>query len=232
LNEAGSSIGSVDAAALRRAAETEIRRETAIDTRYNQMAQRLMTRASRAAVRAHVGDVERILDQIPREDSRLGGRRPEVVDALRMSVQAQLDAARRLRLLRDRWMIRRSLYRDYQRSVGSQLLQLVKAQPALEGIRRLEGPLPAALVALDARLRGGAERLERMQIHVDLRPMHELLVGAWRFAENAVKTRYNAAHSADVGTAWEASSAAAGALMLLSRAQQEIRQLVEPPRLQ
>jgi hypothetical protein len=61
---------------------------------------------------------------------------------------------------------------------------------------------------------------------------HELLVGAWRFAENAATGRYEAVTTGNVGRAWEASSAAAGALMMLSRAQKEIRDLVELPQLQ
>src|SRR5687768_3240026 len=129
-------------------------------------------------------------------------------------------------------MIRRSLYLAYQRSVGTQLLQLVKLQPALESIRRLDGPGPEALVTLQARLKGGAERLERIQAPADLRTTHELLLGAWRFAETAVNGRYAAARNANVTAAWEASSSAAGALLLLSRAQQELKTLIEPPRLQ
>jgi hypothetical protein len=58
-----------------------------------------------------------------------------------------------------------------------------------------------------------------------------MLIGAWRFAEGAVNARFAAAASADLSTAWEASSAAAGALLLLSRAQQEIRAFLEPPQL-
>jgi hypothetical protein len=124
------------------------------------------------------------------------------------------------------------LYRDYQRTVGTQLLQLVKLQPSLEAIRRLDGPAPDALMTLRARLLGGADRLERMRTPADLRATHDLLVSAWRFAESAVNRRYDAARAASVGAAWEASSAAAGALLLLSRVQQEIRKLVEPPQLQ
>jgi hypothetical protein len=128
-------------------------------------------------------------------------------------------------------MIRRSLYTGYQRSVGAQLLQLVKSQPALEAIRRLDGPPPEVLVTLNARLKGGAGRLERIQPPADLRTTHELLLGAWRFAETAVNGRYEAARNASVNGAWEASSSAAGALLLLSRAQEELRALLEPPRL-
>ena len=232
LDEGGAVILPADAAALRRIAETVIREEQAIDARYGDLARRLMTAANRGASRARIGDVQRVLDRIPREDARLGRHRPEIVQALYTSVQAQLNAARHLRLLRDQWAIRVSLYRDYQRFVGAQLLQLVKSQPALEAIRRLDGPTPDALVTLQARLRGGAEQLERIRPPVDLRITHDLLVGAWRFAENAVNARYQAARAASVTTAWEASSAAAGALLLLSRVQQEIRELLEPPRLQ
>ena len=232
LDEAGSTILPTEAAALRRLAETRIREEQVLDVRYCDLARRLMADATRGAARARINHVERVLNRIPREDARLGRRRPEMVHALRASVQAQLDAARRLHLLQDQWAIRRSLYRDYQRSVEGQLLQLVKSQPVFEAIRRLNGPKPDALRKLRARLRGGAEQLDRIRPSGDLRIVHDLLVGAWRFAENAVNGRYQAARVASDAIAWEASSAAAGTLLLLSRAQQEMRELLEPPRLQ
>lgn len=228
----GSILPAAEAASFRRIADTAIRSEQAIDARYSGMAKRLMTDATRAAARAQIGDVQRVLDRIPREDTRLGRKRPEIVQALHASVQGQIDAARRLRLLRDQWIIRRSLYFDYQRSVGVQMLQLVRSQPALEAIRRLDGPAPETLLMLQSRLKGGAERLERVVPPADLRVTHELFIGAWRFAESAINGRYAAARSADVTAAWGASSSAAGALMLLSRAQQELRALLEPPQLQ
>lgn len=231
LDGVGTSIPARDIAAMRRRLTGQIRDEHAVDTRYTQLARRLMTQATRAAARANIGEVERVLSRIPREDSRLGQRRPEVVHALLVSVQGQLDAARKLRLLRDQWAINRTLYREYQRTVGSQLLQLVKSQPSLEAIRRLDGPSPGALMTLRGRLSGGAERLRRMQVPETLRPTHDLLVGSWRFAENAINGRFDAIRTANVTTAWEASSAAAGSLLMLSRVQQEIRALLEPPRL-
>jgi hypothetical protein len=231
LAEAGDAIPAAEAEALRRSAAGAIREEQQIDAGYDVLSRRLVGSAARAASRASIRDVERVLEQIPREDERLGRRRPDAVQALRASVQEQLEAARRLRLLRDQWTIRRSLYRDYQRSVGSQLLQLVKSQPALDSIRRLEGPAPGALVSLRARLAGGAERLSRVQTPADLRSTHDLLVGAWRFAENALNGRYDAIQSGNLDVAREASSAAAGSLLLLARAQQQLRTLLEPPRL-
>lgn len=225
-------VPATDAARLRRAVGAQIREEQRIDKRYADLARRLMAAATRGAARGRSDQVEDVLSRISREDARLGHRRPDMVQALHASVQAQLQASRRLRLLRDQWMIRRSLYADYQRSVRVQMLQLVKSQPTLEAIRRLEGPPPDLLVTLQGRLRGGADRLERVRPPADLRPVHDLLLGAWRFAENAVSRRYEAARTADVAGAWEASSAAAGALLMLSRAQQELQVLLSPPRLQ
>lgn len=227
----GAVIPVTDVAVLRRTVQTRIREEQTIDARYTDLARRVVAEARRQAARARIGDVQRVLERIPREDARLGRRRPDVVQALQHAVQAQVDAARYLRLLRDRWAIRRSLYTEYQRSVGTQLLQLVKAQPALEAIRRLDGPLPELLLTLQAQLQGGAEQLERVRPPLDLRAVHELLLGSWRFAENAIAGRYQAARAGNVSGAWEASSSAAGALLLLARAQQELRALIEPPRL-
>ena len=232
LDEAGPIIRPVEAERLRRLASSRIREEQDIDRSYGEWSRRLVTAADRGAERARVNDVQRVLDRIPRDDERLGHKRPEVVQALHASVQSRLDAARHLRLLQDRWEIRLSLYRNYQRSVGVQMLQLVKLQPALEAIRRLDGPTPEDLVAIQARLGGGAERLDRVRPPMDLEPAHSMLVSAWRFAESAVKGRYEAARAGSVTAAWEASSAAAGSLLLLSRVQQEIRELLEPPKLQ
>jgi len=187
--------------------------------------------ASRAASRARVREVEAALARIAREDERLGRRRPDVVQALNATVRAHLETARRLRLMRDRWLMRRAAYREYENSVSSAILQLVKAQPALDAIKRLEGPPPAQLRSLGERLAGGADRLQRLTISADLREIHDMLVSAWRFAETAVDTRQEAIGSGEMPKAWHASSAAAGALMMLSRLQGEIRRLLEPPQL-
>ena len=218
--------------ALRRHTEQEIRNELAVDSAYGQLVQRLMGAATRAAAEARVADVERILTHVAGDDAKLGKQRPETIEALRASLQAQLDAARRLRLLRDQWQLRRARYQDYQRTVGAQLRQLVKAQPMLESIRSLDGPPLDRLKTLRAHLTGGADRLQKAQVAEDLRPTNDLVATAWRFAENAANTRYDAIVSGNVKQAWEASSSAAAALLMLSRAQQELRALSEPPHLQ
>jgi hypothetical protein len=223
-------VAATDAVRVRRTIEEQIQREANIDQRYTDVSQRLITEATRAAGDAQIRDVERVLARIPKEDTRLGRQRPEIVQALTASVQTQLENARRLRLLRDQWKSRQAIFRQYQRAVGSDMVQLVKARPALEAIRRLEGPAPDQLTTLQQLLSGGATRLDRLLVPEYIRGTHELVIGAWRFAETAATTRLRAVASGEISTAWEASSAAAGALMMLNRAQNQLRMLIEPPK--
>lgn len=232
IGEAGTLMSPVEALRLRTAAEDQIHAETTIDQRYAAMSRKLLASAASAAGQARIADVERVLNQVSKEDARLGGRRPEVVQALSTALQAQLEGARHLRLLRDQWQIRRASYRDYQHAVSGSLLQLVKMQPSLDAIRQLAGPSPATLATLRSRLTGGADRLQRLTVPEEVRGTHDLLVSAWRFAETAVDIRYRAISSGDVTVAWQASSSAAAATLMVTRVQRDLRALLEPPRLQ
>jgi hypothetical protein len=232
IAEGRASLPPDEASRLRHMAEDQIHEEIEIDQRYAELSRRLLVSAANAAGRARIADVERVLQQVSKEDERLGGRRPEVVQSLSTALQLWLESARRLRLLQDQWQIRRASYRAYQHAVGAQLMQLVKIEPSLDAIRRLAGPSPATLATLRSRLSGGADRLQRMAVPEDLRGTHQLLVSAWRFAESAVDIRYSAVSSGDVGIAWQASSSAAGAILMVTRVQHDIRALLEPPRLQ
>jgi len=231
VSGSAATITAAEAAPLRRVAERQLRQELAIDRQYSALSQRVVSKATEYAGRAAIADIERLVARIPKEDAKLGQKRPEMIESVNGAVQTQLLAARRLRLLRDQWLLRQASYRSYQRSVASQILLLVKSQPMLDSIRRLDGPPPDRLLELRTKLSGGAERLERVRTPDYLRGVHDLLVGSWRFADNAARARVKAIEGNDSAAAWEASSAAAGALMMLSRVQSEIRDLLEPPRL-
>jgi hypothetical protein len=232
VTEAAPRMSAADATTYRTEVEGAIREEVAVDKRYTDLSRRSLDQANRAAQRADSPAIERIVARVRAEDTRFGQKRPQTVDALNTTLQGKLADSRRLRLLRDQWVLRRDTYRQYQSSVGSSLLLLVKNTASLRAIRTLDGPDPAQLVLLKAQLSGGADRLERMRTPEYLRDVHERLVGAWRFAENAVRARFDAVSRADAKAAWEASSSAAGALMMLSRVQQDLTNLLTPPRLQ
>jgi hypothetical protein len=203
--------------------------EQDMDRRYATLSRDLLREATAAAESARIGDVERVLASIPERDAALGGARPYLVRALQTSVRDQLDTARRERLRQDQWAVRRGAHDEYQRIAGGMIQNLVSMKPSFDAIRRLDGPSPDALLLLQRQLRGGAARMELMVPPALAQGSHDLLVAAWRFAETAVNTRYEAAGSGDVDTAWRASSAAAGALSLLEQAEAELQALVEPP---
>jgi hypothetical protein len=231
LDQSRGSLPGVDVSAMRRSAEASIREEQSVDARYTRLAQRLSASVRRHAAAARVSRAEQVLAELRRQDARMGRQRPEVVVPLEAMVVANIEAARQLRLLRDRWQLRKSFFAEYQRTVGSQVLVLVKAKPQLEAIRALEGPDLRVLESMRRRLAGGAEQLSRVPVPDDMRGTHDLLVSAWRFADTAARSRYDAVASGNVATAREASSAAAGSLLMFNRLQQELRTYLEPPRL-
>jgi hypothetical protein len=231
MDDPSSAIGRDESADLRRSLEDRIRDETMTDESYARMGTRLLATAQRAAARAQVYDVQRVIDSVSEEDARLGGRRPDTARALRAELIATLETARELRLRRDQWSLRRATYRQYVESVSVMVAQLVKAQGSLEAIRSLAGPTPLRLRSLQQSLKGGVDRLRQIVPPEQLRPTHDELLTAWQFAESATGVRLKAVDTGDLPMAWQASSAAAASIMLLSRAQDEMRQALEPPRL-
>jgi hypothetical protein len=65
----------------------------------------------------------------------------------------------------------------------------------------------------------------------ELRAAHTLLVSAAQLATSAARIRREAALSGSMARAWDASSAAAGALMLAARARDEIARALTAPQL-
>ena len=59
--------------------------------------------------------------------------------------------------------------------------------------------------------------------------VHGLLVNAFQMAIRAADTRLSAVTANDMALAWQASSAAAGALLLFDRARDELQRLTTPP---
>ena len=224
-----SGIPTDESSELRRSLETQIRDELSTDAAYARASTRLLNVAQQSAQAGRASGVQRVLDSVRDEDARLGGKRPEAVAALRAALDAKLEATRAFRLRHDQWTQRRGVYQRYVESVSAQVAQLVKAQASLESIRALDGPSPRRLERLQRALSGGVDRLQQIVPPDQLRSTHDLLIAAWRFAAGAVEGRQKAITAGDLPTAWQASSAAAGAILLLTRAQGEMRDALKPP---
>jgi hypothetical protein len=219
------------AGTTRKWATTRIKEEVVVGRRYAALTATLLKQAANAAGRADVRGVERVLDTATRRDAQLGRRRPDEINALLDQVRRQLDAARRLRLARDQWVERAGSFRAYQKVVAPIVESLVRARRNLDDIKRLAGSDALLLVALGERLAANLKTLGVVPVPDELKPAHALLLSAVNLAETAVRTRRQATVSGELALAWDASSAAAGSIMLLIKAMEDMEAAVRIPQI-
>jgi hypothetical protein len=225
LNRNRSTLPSAWVDHRRREALDAIEVEGRLDREYGRLTRQISRAASTAAARADVGKIEALLEDIQRRDAQLGRRRPAEMNALLGSLQSRLETARALRLARDRWTLRQPVVLAYRRAIEAGIEEFTRSRSRLDAIRRLAGPDASVLVILGARLESMASRLDAIQPPEELAAAHALLVSAAQLAVNAVHVRREAVRSGDIAVAWDASAAAAGAMMLFSRARGDMEAL-------
>jgi hypothetical protein len=206
--------------------------ESGVDMRLANVRAKAVPAAERLAARADVKGVEKVLRDVRLETVSLVGVRGDEVQALIDTLEARLDGARRLRLALDQWSLKADTLRKYQRTLDRHLKELARGQPALDEIRTLAGPPADALPSLNDRLARTAAQLAAVTVPADGAAVHAVLTSAAQLAVNAVRLRRTAVTSGNIQHAWDASAAAAGALMMLDRARQDITRLAQPPQLQ
>ena len=229
LDDARNALPASWARATRGSALRTIDEEMRVAKTYGAFTADATKRATAAAARADVRGVERVLAAVVRRDVQLGRKRPDEVNALIEQVRIHLDAARRLRLARDQWHERASSFQAYKKNIAPVLAILVRAQRSLDDIKQLAGSEAATLVGLADSLATHAKALNVVAVPDELKPAHALLVSAMNLAATAVKTRRQAAVTGELQLAWDASSAAAGSIMLFAKAQEDMEAAVRLP---
>ena len=228
------SSGAAPAASLAAAREFTARRlanEMRAEQTYATLVHDLTARAKLQAERADVRGLERLIQSVPARDASLGAKRPDQVRSLIATLQDQLDAARRLRLARDQWRLRGAAYRAYTRLVRMPLADLEAMRSGLEDIKRLAGPDAPRLSSIGELASRASRMLHGVIPPAELASVHSLLQSACDMGGNAARTRMEAVRSGAMTTAWNASAAASGALMMLSQAHDELTEFLAPPKL-
>lgn len=196
---------------------------------YEALTRDTLQAAGRAARVGDVTGVERTIRRALSGDDRLGQRRPQEMAALLATLDATLDNARRLRLARDSWAVRADLLRAYRAAVSEPLAIMRASRSALDQIRRLAGPSRLALERLTARTARAVTLIAAIPVPAEATAAHGFLTNAIQLGSRAAQTRQRAVMSGDMKIAWEASSAAAGAVMLFDRATEELEALAQAP---
>jgi hypothetical protein len=116
-------------------------------------------------------------------------------------------------------------------TMAAQFERLLGMQTALEAIKSMSGSTPDVLggiIRATVAIRGAGASVVPPD---ELRETHALFLSAAQLAENAAKFRRQAALTGNMDRAWEASSAAAGAMMLSARAHAEFLSALQLPQL-
>jgi hypothetical protein len=205
--------------------------ELETDRQYRDLTARMLAMADQRARAADVRGLQGMFDEVAARDEALGGRRRDAVAALTAALNDKLDAARRLRLARDRFALRLPEFRDYGNAMTRPLDRLQRLREALEDIKALAGSSPFALAAIQKGAAAAAQAFAAIAPPDEFRSAHALFASAAQLADSAARIRMEAALSGNLQRAWDASSAAAGALMLETRAVEEFRSLFRLPQL-
>ncbi len=213
----------------RREAVDAMAAEARFERAYGRLTKQVIQVASAAAERADVVKIEELLKEVQRRDERLGYRRPAEINGLLVALQVRLDVARGLRLARDRWLLRRPAALAYESAIKAGIDDFSRSRSPLDAIRRLAGPDASVLTGLAARLETAIRRLEAINPPEELSAVHALLMSAVKLAANAVDVRHEAVRSGDIAVAWDASAAAAGAMMLFTKARGDMDSVSQYP---
>ena len=219
------------AAALHARASADLLLELKTEADYAGLAARTLSSAEARARAADVKGLEKLIREVLKADDRLGRRRPQATSALLATLDTHLANARQLRLARDAWAVRMKVLTSYRKGLESPMERFRESIDGLQEIKALAGPSSRTLARLADRMAKSLEQLARMRPSRDLRPTHDLLTSAFQMAGRAVAARQNAIRTTSMDTAWQASSAAAGALMLFERVNEELQRLALPPAL-
>ena len=217
----------VSATRARAASALEVERN--VDRAYATLAERTLQSIDRSA---RAGDVKRIVDARTRlvaRDRALGSKRPDHVQSLLDAIDQRLDAARRVRLARDRFAARLPALRAFREGVAPIVSTLAGGRGVLADIKTLAGPSAGRLSGFIGALDGRATALRRLPVPAEAQGAHASLASAFQLAGTAARYRQRAIAANDMKLAWDASAAAAGALLLLQRAESDLVKLFEQP---
>lgn len=209
----------------------QIKQETGVTAKYVRLRTWMLERTARLLVTADVRGLMQIREQVVARDARLGHQRPQDVAALLATLDSRLQTARRHRLLIERWTERRAVLEAYAATITPHLASTAALPRALEDVKALSGPEPALLAQAEAQLAGLRADALRHSVPEEARASQQIWLSAQQLASRALLARRAAIRSGDLQQAWEASAAAAGALLLLKQLRADVPALVRPPAL-
>jgi hypothetical protein len=216
------------AAALSARAASALAGELRIEKAYSTLSSSTLNAATARAARGDLRGVQDLVQGVLEADDRLGRKRPQNTTALLATLEWRLAEAARVRLAQDAWTARLNVLRTYRQAIQYSVQALRDSTKWLLEIRERQGPSPVMLPRMEQRLTMARQMLDGISPPAELDAAHGLFRAAFQMASRAASARRNAVSSNNTTLAWDAASAAAGALMLLDRASEELDRLTSP----
>lgn len=218
------------ARSMRGQVRRQIGHEAGVTSKYVRLRSWMLGRMTRLLAIADVRGLMQVREEVVARDTRLGHQRPDEVASLLATLDTKLETARRHRLLLERWIERRAVVESYAATIAPHLAPSAPLPRALEDIKALSGPEAGRLAQAEAQL-AGLRAAPRPSVPAEATAVQQIWMSAQQLATRALQTRRSAVRSGDLQQAWDASAAAAGALMLLKQLRTDLPALVRPPAL-
>ena len=215
------------APALRIRTASALATDLKIQRAYAELSIASMDDATARAERGDVRGLQQIIARALSTDDRLGRQRPGEIAALLAALDARLDEAKRVQVAQRAWAARVHIFRDYHRAIAEPRERLAGFRRRLERIRARKESSTRNLQRIEIEATMALQELARVAPPPEMQSAHGLYQAALQMTRNAASIRRKALSSKDNTTlAWDASSAAAGALLLAERAAGEVNRLI------
>jgi hypothetical protein len=197
---------------------------------YGALAAEFRKRADAAVKSGSEAAVEQLQAELLKRDQQLGFRRPADVASLMEELDGRRDAARLRRATLDRHAALQRSFLGYERLIRPAFNGLDGLAGVLKQIRDMKPLAFEGLAGARTRLDRLQERAQLIAPPADLVNVHATLMSALAMAREACTRRQQGSVTTKSQVLSEASAAAAGALMLVDRARQDLVETLFPPR--
>jgi hypothetical protein len=216
----------------RAAATRELDAEVEAASAYQKLAADIEAKTRDAVKHGSVTAVTRLRDELAARSRTLNSRRAVELVALARRLDAALEAARVHRLALDHYLYALGHMKTYERQIRPALAGLDGLTAVLEAIRDMRDVRFETLESSAARFDTLIAQASRVSAPDDLAGVHATILSTLRMAKEACARRRHAVIANKIEIARDASSAAAGALLLSAQARQDLVKGMQAPNVQ
>jgi hypothetical protein len=198
---------------------------------YEQLAVDVRLRAEAARKRGDSAALTGVLAFLQTRNDELGNQRPQVVRTLMSEVESMLTSARTYRAAVEHYAAVRGGLLAYERAVRPTMSGFDGLVPVFTAIRDLRYTAYERLERAGARLKDLMAALDTLTPPPDLVDVQATLVSALRMADHACARQRLSVALRSRPIADEASSAAAGAMLLATQAREQLVSRLYPPKI-